>query len=119
MEDFFIKFQGLHPSEFTRSYLTDKLSSLREEAPYGANIQAVFSRQDHLFKGRISIHSSAGKFFATASDSKLKDVTQKLIEQIRKQLGRWKERRFRTSSLKRYPFYKDTKETPHDTQGVA
>lgn len=89
-----LKFQGFHPSDFTRSYVDNKIQALHEEAPYGATIKAAFTRKDHLFKGAITIYSSAGKFFAIASGRKFKEVNHKLIEQIRKQLKKWKSKRF-------------------------
>lgn len=100
MDDLSIKFQGFHPSEFTRSYLNEKMSALHNGAPYGSRLKAVFTRDGHIFKGVVSIRSSAGKFFATASGSKLKEVTHRLVGQIRKQLSRWKSQRFERDSLK-------------------
>lgn len=93
MENLMLKFQGFHPSDFTRSYLNDKMMNIQDEAPNGSHLQASFSRNNRSFKGMITINSSAGKFFAIASGTKLKEVTHKLNEQIRKQLERWKSRR--------------------------
>lgn len=122
MDDLYLKFQGFHPSDFTRSYLNDKMSAIRDEAPYGSNLQATFTRRDHLFKGVITIYSSAGKFFAVASGTKLKEVTHKLIEQMRKQLDRWKSQRFQHESIQDV-FFKSNgdsnKEAGHDTDSVA
>ncbi|MGZ3774067.1 MAG: hypothetical protein ACXVCY_08700 [Pseudobdellovibrionaceae bacterium] len=120
MEDRYFKFQGFHPSDFTRSYLNDKINALLEESPYGSDLKATFTRQGHLFKGVVTIYSSAGKFFAVASGTKLKEVMQKLVEQIRKQLDRWKSQRFRRESIRDIPFENDTtKELNYDTDSVA
>lgn len=100
MENMMIKFQGFHPSDFTLSYLDDKMAHLQEEAPHGAHIEATFTRKDSSFKGIVTIFSPAGKFFAVASGSKLKDVTHKLNEQIRKQLAKWKSKTHKKESLK-------------------
>ena len=94
MENRHLKFQGFHPSEFTRSYLGDKMSAIQDWAPYGSTLKATFTRNDRLFKGVVTIYSSAGKFFAIASGHKLKEVTHKLVQQIHRQLDRWKEKRF-------------------------
>lgn len=94
MDDKHLQFQGFHPSEFTRSLLQEKIAALQEEAPYGATIRAVFSRKNKAFKGIVTIYSSAGKFFAIASDSKLKRVTHRLNNQLRRQLEKWKSQRF-------------------------
>lgn len=121
LDDRFLKFQGFHPSDFTRSYLNDKIGALHEEAPNGSTLQATFTRKDHLFKGVVTIYSSAGKFFAVASGSKLKEVTHRLIEQLRKQLDRWKSQRFQHEGLKRIAFNDNSsnKEANYDTNNVA
>lgn len=98
MDDMLLRFQGFTPSEFTRTYLSEKLSVIHEAAPYGSTLDANFTRKDNLFKGVVTIHSAAGKFFAVASGTRVKDVTHKLIEQIRRQLNRWKSRRFERRS---------------------
>lgn len=104
MENLMLKFQGFHPSEFTRSYLNDKMMHLQDEAPVGSQVHASFSRQNKFFKGIVTINSNAGKFFAMASGTKLKDVTHKLNEQMRKQLERWKSRRHNRESIKDFDY---------------
>lgn len=104
MDNLMMKFQGFHPSDFTVSYLQDKMTILQNEAPNGSRLQASFSRRDHFFKGVVTINSSAGKFFAMASGIKVKEVTHKLNEQIRKQFERWKSRRHHRESIKNLNF---------------
>lgn len=100
IDDRYLKFQGFYPSDFTRAYVDDKMCAIHEEAPYGSTLKATFSRSDHLFRGVVTIYSSAGKFFAMATGTKLKEVTQKIVEQLRKQLNRWKSQRFADNTLK-------------------
>lgn len=121
MDDCLLQFQGFHPSDFTRSYLQEKMSALQDEAPYGASLRAVFTRKDHVFKGTIAVHSSAGKFFAVASGTKLKDVTHRLAGQIRKQLNRWKSHRFERESPRREFHGRSpvSAEVSYETDGVA
>lgn len=96
-----LHFHGFHVSELTRGFLAHKMNALLEEAPYGAILNAnIIRKEPHLFQGTIAIYSPAGRFYAKATGHKLKTVTQKLIEQIRKQLGKWKSRRFAHESLK-------------------
>lgn len=85
-----LQFQGFHPADFTHSYLEDVMEELQREAPHGATLRGNFSRKDHFFKGMIAIQSPAGRFFAQASGTKLKVVTHELMQQIRRQLERWK-----------------------------
>lgn len=107
MDDMFLKYQGFHPSDFTRAYLDEKMSAIREEAPYGSHLHATFTRQAHIFKGVVTIYSSAGKFFAVAESTRLKEVTHKLMDQLRRQLNKWKSERFQP------------KEVRHDSNSVA
>jgi hypothetical protein len=62
-----IKFQGFHPSEFTKTYLGEKINLLQNEAPIGATLKAAFTRNNNMIKGVVSVYSSAGRFFAVAS----------------------------------------------------
>ncbi len=103
-DDLFLAFHGFQPSDITRSYLHDKMNALQNEAPYGSNLKATFTRRDNLYQGVITIYSSAGRFFAAASGEKIKEVTRKLIEQIRTQLNRWKKQRFHCEYFDFTPF---------------
>lgn len=100
MDNLMMKFQGFNPSDFTRSYLENKMTILQDEAPIGANVQATFTRHDHTFKAIVTILSPAGKFFAIANGKKLKDVTHKINQQLQKQLNKWKSRSHKKESLK-------------------
>lgn len=95
-----MKFQGFHPSDFTLNYLEEKMTTLQEEAPHGARMEARFSRRDRAFKAVVTIFSPAGKFFAVASGKKLREVTQKINHQLHKQLDKWKKRAHRKERLR-------------------
>ncbi len=95
-----IQFNGFHPSTFTQDYLGEMMDELYTESPHGASLQAVFSRQNHLFKARVKINSSGGHFFAVASGRHLKDVTHRITHQIRKQLGKWKKQHHRHQTIR-------------------
>lgn len=95
MEKCLLQFQGFHPTAFSQSYLSERMQSLLLESPPGSTLKAVFKRKNHLIKGIVTVHSSAGRFFAKSEGLKLKEVTHHINEQIRKQLGRWKSRRLR------------------------
>lgn len=100
MDSLMLKYHGFHPSEFTTNYLEEKMIILQDEAPVGATIQATFSRNDHVFKAVVTVFSPAGKFFATASGKKLKDVTHKIQSQMQKQIKKWKERAHKHQSTR-------------------
>ena len=80
---------GFHPSDFTRDYLTALLEEIQHEAPYGATLRARFARHGREFKATVEIHSRAGRFFARASGSRVREVGQKTLEQLRRQLSKW------------------------------
>jgi len=122
MDNISVQYQGFHPSDFTRSYLSDKFSAVCDEAPYGSTLKATFTRKDHAFKGVVTIYSYAGKSFAVASGNKLKEVTHKLTEQLNRQLDRWRSKRFQHESIKDKVFSENNnqaKEVDYDTSGVA
>jgi hypothetical protein len=100
MSEKVIQYHGFHASEFTRAYMSERLDEIFDSAPYGANMKAVFTRKGRLFKGVITIYSSAGRFFAAASGRKVRDVAHRLTSRIRKQLDKWKSSRFENESIK-------------------
>ena len=98
MDECSLIFHGFSPSRITRSFLEEKMSALQDEAPYGAFLRAEFTNHEgDIIKGLVAIHSSAGRFFAVGHGPDLHDVTHKLIQRVRRQLDRWKSRRFRKS----------------------
>ncbi len=107
-----IKYQGFHPSEFTKTYLNEKINLLQNEAPMGATLKAAFTRNNQMIKGVVSVYSSAGRFFAVASGNKLKAVTDKLTEQIRRQTNKWKTKRIEKTSPKNLDGVNEKSETP-------
>lgn len=109
MDELRLIFHGFNPSESARQSLSDRLSAIQDEAPYGAVVKAEFTRQNRSLKGLVSIQSSAGRFFSMADGTDLTEVMQKLTRRIRRQLDRWKSRRFKSF---RY-------EVPYGKDGVA
>ena len=105
-----IQYQGFHPTDFTKDYLEAMMDELYSESPHGSFFQSVFSRQNHIFKARVRIDSGNGHFFAVASGRKLKEVTHRVVYQIRKQLGKRKSLRFnKRASHFDSPYFKEFK----------
>ena len=98
MSELSIQYQGFHPSAFTKEYLDSKLNHLLDQSPYGASMKAVFQRDNECITATLRIMSSAGEFFAIAKGRRLKDVNRRIMNQVRRQLQRWKERRYGGSS---------------------
>ena len=89
-----VQFKGFHPSDYTKNYLEHILSHIQEESPYGSALRATFSRENNVIRGMVRVTSSAGRFFAIAEGSRLHEVGQKLNQQMRRQLEKWKSLRF-------------------------
>jgi len=100
-------YHGFHPSGFTKDYLEDMMDELYTESPHGSFFQASFSRQNHIFKARVRIDSANGHFFAVASGKRLKDVTHRVVFQVRKQLSKWKTLRFERRDNRPLPVKND------------
>lgn len=95
-----IKYNGLHPSDATQNYIESLLEEIHRESPYGSQVKATFSAKDHVVKGMVQVNSHAGPFFTVASGDDLKEVTYKLLQQIRRRLSKSKAKRFERESLK-------------------
>lgn len=112
-DDVSLQYQGFTPSPYTREYLPRVMEQLREEAPSKSSIRATIcrvpGRQRTLYRGIIRVQSPQGRFFAIASvasvvsASAIHELGQLLLSRIRKQLGRWKTRRFQGSEVKLEP----------------
>ena len=87
-------FKGFHPSEYTKTYLQSVVDHIQEESPRGADLDVTFKRENNVIRGMIRVTSSAGKFFAIAQGQRLHEVTQRLNQQLRRQLSKWKALRF-------------------------
>lgn len=102
-DDVTLQYQGFTPSPYTREYLPRVIDQLREEAPSKSSIRATVSRiagrERPVYRGVIRVQSSHGRFFAVASASAIHELGQLLLSRIRKQLGRWKSRRFSSKVL--------------------
>lgn len=104
MDEVVLKFQGFHPSDFTRALLNDVAEEIRREAPTGATVRASFVRKDGVFKGTVEAHSHAGSFFAQSSGPRLLVVARRLLEQMRRKIGKWESTRMaRRRSLRDVP----------------
>lgn len=89
-EDFHVQYQGFHPSDFTKGFIETLLSELKSESPRGAVLKASFVKKNDVFKGIVKIQTAAGPFFASAANSSLKDVSEKLTGQLRRRIQKWK-----------------------------
>jgi hypothetical protein len=94
------RYHGFHPSEYTKSQVDSTLQEIYDESPDGACLRADFSQVGNLLKGIIEVQSSAGAFFASAVGGGLNQVTDRLLDQMRRRLKRWKMKRFSEENTK-------------------
>jgi hypothetical protein len=105
MENSKILFHGFSPSQFARDYVQTLMDKIRDEAPSGANVRMQIKRVgERTFRGMVTIHSHAGSFFATASHPALIELGHELLERTRRELDKWKSKRFRTRGANAFDF---------------
>jgi hypothetical protein len=94
-DDISIHYHGFHPSEYTQAHLDAQLRELQDWAPYGSAIKAHISRKNEVLKATLTVFSRGVSFFSKATGTGIRDVSDRLLQQARKKIGRWKTRRFR------------------------
>lgn len=100
--DIRVRYHGFHPSDYTKSFLDSILQEIYDESPDGSNLRASFSRHKEVLKGIVQVNSPAGPFFASATGKGLHEVAQRLLQQMRRRLDKWKSKRFQHQSLKSF-----------------
>ncbi len=89
-DDFYVQYQGFHPSDFTKDFIESILNELKLESPRGAILKASFVKKRDHFKGVVKIQTSVGPFFASATNSSLKEVSERITGQLRRRIQKWK-----------------------------
>ncbi len=103
-ENVIIRYQGFSPSEITKDYIRSISQHIAENSSRNAKIKVTFSKKRELFKGMVQLNSAEGVFFATASDSNLKAIAEKMLFQVRRQHDKWKTKHREHTSLKDIPY---------------
>jgi len=98
--DISIKYQGFYPEQSLREYIYLMTQEIHEESPNGSILRAVYLRRGKNIKAIIQINSAVGTFFTMANDVSLRGVTEKVTQQMRGHLNKWKARRFQRLSDK-------------------
>jgi len=91
-------------SDVTRENIQSMFSVIAEEAPHSAKINVTFTKKDNLVKGMIHIHSADGSFFSSAVDSNIKNISEKIVHQVRRRIEKWKAKHHERKSLKNLDF---------------
>ena len=99
-----IKYQGFKLSDISRNHIQSLFSGIAEESPNSAKINVTFTKKDNLLKGMIHIHSADGSFFSSAVDNNLKNISEKIVHQVRRRIEKWKAKHHERKSIKNLNF---------------
>lgn len=80
---------GFHPSETTEGRLTEWAEKIQAEAPGGACVKVILSRNGREYCSEVRITSRAGMFRARTRGPNLFTVTRDSMKQIRRQFEKW------------------------------
>jgi hypothetical protein len=95
MEDFIIQYQGFSPSQFAEIYVRKMMMKVHDEAPSSSHLRVMIHRiGESAFRGVVSISSHAGPFVTIAQAPSVVELAQLLVVRVRRQLERWKSKRF-------------------------
>lgn len=89
-----IKFCGFHPTLATQKYIEDRLNYVLKEAPSGTCYNLILSKKDSIFKGIVTLISSARKYVVVAYGNSIDEVLRKIMKQIKKKFQKIKCPRF-------------------------
>ena len=95
-----VHYHDFHPSEQTRFFIDSIVNEIQRELPQGSTVRATFSLKDKLVKGMLQVGSYGGPFFTVAAAEDLKEVTMKLLEQMRRRIDKFKTKQHRREGLK-------------------
>lgn len=90
-----VQYHNFNPSEHTKRFIDSIINEIQEELPSGSTVKATFTKtkSDDVVKGMLQVGSYNGPFFAVATASGLREVTMKLMQQMRRRLDKWKTKR--------------------------
>jgi hypothetical protein len=115
-----VHYHDFHPSEQTRFFIDSIVNEIHRELPQGSTVSATFSLKDKIVKGMLHVGSYGGPFFSVAAAEDLKEVTVKLLEQMRRRIDKFKTKKYhRREGLKQVAKRKVLKEDVGYDAGVA
>lgn len=93
-DDLRLELKGFEAGSDFGGFTKGLVDDLYLDAPSDASLTASFTRFEDHVTGAIQISSSQGVFSATAGGVDAKEVAQKIVRRIRKQLSAWKQSRW-------------------------
>lgn len=95
-----VVYHDFHPSSYTKEFIESVVEEIHSELPNGSTVKATFTKKDELIKGMLHVGSHSGPFFTVAAAEDLREVTVKLVEQMRRRVEKYKSRQHSRSGLK-------------------
>lgn len=99
-ENIILTYQGFTPSEYTKEYIYSIMQEINQESPESTHLKVSFIKKNKEVKGMIHVYSAAGSFFSTAIGSHSKLVAEKMLNQVRRKISKWKTKNHEKVSLK-------------------
>jgi ribosome-associated translation inhibitor RaiA len=102
-EEVIVQYHGIHTSDLTKNSIKALIDEIHEEGPTTATVRAMFTKRakENDYRGIVHVHSKAGSFFTAATHSNLMEVAEKVLEQMRRQMDKWKSNRIYRATVKR------------------
>lgn len=97
-----VQYHNFNPSEHTKTFIDSIINEIQEELPSGSTVKATFTKtkNEDVVKGMLQVGSYSGPFFAVATANGLREVTMKLVQQMRKRVDKWKSKRHDRRALR-------------------
>ena len=93
-------YHDFHPSDYTKEFIESVVNEIHQELPRSSTVKATFSKKGDLIKGMLHVGSHSGPFFTVAASEDLREVTLKLVEQMRRRVEKYKSRQHDRHGLK-------------------
>jgi hypothetical protein len=93
MYDHFI-FENFSPPQLAEQYANSVLSKLLDSSPSNSTSVAVIEQDELGFNGKVEINTEFGPFVANDYSNDLKDLVDRLQDQIQEEISVWRTRRF-------------------------
>ncbi len=95
-----VVYHDFHTSAYTKEFIQSVVEEIHSELPGGSTVKATFSKNGKVIKGMLNVSSYSGPFFTVAASEDLREVTVKLVEQMRRRLEKFKSRQHARGGLK-------------------
>jgi hypothetical protein len=102
-EEVIVQYHGIHTSDLTKDSIKSLIDEIHQEGPATSTVRATFTKREKEkdYRGIVHVQSKAGSFFTAATHANLMEVAEKVLEQMRRKMDKWKTNRIAGQSLRR------------------